>query len=123
MPSVLVIEDDDSFRKAMCRLLATLGYETRAAADGKQGLKAYQAAPTDIVLLDIFMPVKDGLETVTDLMQHDPRAKVIAMTGGWGHTNFNVLEPALLLGARKILHKPIAADVLQSAIEELLALP
>ncbi len=123
MASILVIEDDDSFRKAICRLLSSLGYEVSAVADGKQGLKAYRSDPADIVLLDMYMPVMDGLETVTAVMRHDPKARVIAMTGGWKNTNFNVLEPALLMGARKILNKPIDAVVLKATIEEVLAMP
>ena len=95
----------------------------RASADGCEGLQSYLSDPADVVLLDIYMPVMDGLETIHALLLHDPKAKVIAMTGGWRLSKSDVLEPALLMGARKILHKPIDAGALQSAIEELLAMP
>ena len=123
MTSVLVIDDCPEFRRVMCHLLSSLGYAGNEAADGKQGLKSYQSDPTDIVLLDIYMPVMDGIETLDQLLRHDPKAKVIAMTGGWNLSKSAVLEPALLMGARKTLHKPITKGMLQTAIEELLAMP
>ena len=121
MASILVIDDEPAIRKAMNRLLSSLGHIVSEAENGKQGLKVYQSEPAEIVLLDIFMPVKDGLETLGELLLHDPKARVIAITGGGAYKNFDLMEPALLMGASKILHKPIDVLVLQSAIEEALA--
>ena len=122
MASVLVIDDDASFRRAICRHLTSLGYDVREAVDGKQGVKEYQAAPADVVLLDMYMPVLDGLETLEQLLRYDPKARVIAMTGGGIYKNVGVLEPAVLLGARAMLFKPISTDELRAAIDRALSL-
>lgn len=103
----------------MSRLLSLLGYEVSVAEDGMQALTSYQSEPVDLVLLDLNMPVKDGWETRTEIRQHDPNAKVIAMTGSMSHKR----ESTLCLGAYDLLRKPIEANVLQSAIEETLAQP
>ena len=116
MASVLVIDDDASFRRAICRHLVSLGHEVCEAVDGKQGVKSYQSASADLVLLDMYMPELDGLETLEQLLRHDPKARVIAMTGGGIYKNVGVLEPAILLGARAMLFKPITADDLRVAI-------
>ena len=68
------------------------------------------------------MPMKDGFETLADLMKHDPAARVIVMTGGGMYRNYNMAEPVLLLGARKMLFKPLTADTLHTAIEDTMAL-
>lgn len=121
MASILVIDDEPTLRKAMNRLLSSLGHKVSEAEDGKTGLKLYQSDPADIVLLDVFMPVKDGLETLRELLLHDPKARVIAITGGGAYKDFDIMKPFLLVSAFKILHKPIDMMVLQSAIEEALA--
>jgi CheY-like chemotaxis protein len=121
MKSVLVVDDDADIRNLLCQLLTTLGYNVSDAENGEQGLKAYQSNPANVVLLDMFMPVKDGLETIRDLLQHDPNVRVIAMTGGGRYGNVGILKPAMALGARRLLYKPITLLELQSAIEETIA--
>ena len=123
MASVLIIDDSAEMREVLRLLLISLGHKVIEAESGAQGLRAYQTDPADVVLLDIFMPDKDGLETLRDLLQHDPNARVIAMTGGGTYKNMGILQPALLLGARKILYKPISPLELKATIEEALALP
>ena len=73
MTSILVIDDEETIRKSFCRLLRSHGYDVREAENGEQGLKAYQSSPADVVLLDVFMPVKDGIETLNALLLHDPK--------------------------------------------------
>ena len=121
MASILVIDDEPTLRKALNRLLTLTGHQVSEAENGRLGLKSYQAAPADIVLLDMYMPEMDGLETLESLLRHDPKAKVIAMTGGGVFQNIDVLWPAVLMGALKILHKPIDLTRLQSVIAEALA--
>jgi CheY-like chemotaxis protein len=123
MTSVLVIDDNVEIRDLLCLLLASLGYQTRVAQDGVQGLKSYRDEPADVVLLDMFMPEKDGLETLRDLLQFDPNIRVIAMTGGGTFKNVGILKPALLLGARRLLFKPVTSAELRTAIEETMAAP
>ena len=121
MARILVIDDASGFRHVISKHLTELGHEVREASDGYQGLRSYQCDPADIVLMDVYMPVKDGIELLSELIQHDPKARVIAVTGGGVYNNTNVLEMVLCLGARKILVKPFDMIKLQSAITELLA--
>jgi DNA-binding NtrC family response regulator len=123
MASVLVIDDDANIRDMLRDLLTLLGYEIRMAENGDQGLKSYQSEPANVVLMDMFMPDKDGFETLRDLLRYDPNARVIAMTGGGTYRNFGILKPASFMGARKLLCKPITSEELQTAIEEILAMP
>ena len=121
MASVLVIDDSTEIRELLCQLLAVLGYEAREVASGAEGIKSYQSAPADVVLLDMFMPDKDGLETLRELQQLDPNIRVIAMTGGGTFKNVGILKPALLLGACKLLYKPVTLAELRAAIEDVLS--
>ena len=121
MATVLVIDDSPEIRYLTRRILEMLGYEMREASDGVQGVAAYREAPADVVLLDMFMPEKDGLETLRELRQLDPKVRVIAMTGGGSYHNVGILKPAMLMGASKLLFKPITIGELKTAIEETLA--
>jgi len=123
MTSVLVIDDDDDVRAMLCQLLSELGYKVSAASNGKLGLEAYQSEPANVVLLDIFIPEKSGLETFHDLLRHDPNVRVIAMSGGGRHNRKEILELAMYMGARKKLQKPFTSTELKSAIEETLLMP
>jgi two-component system, chemotaxis family, chemotaxis protein CheY len=120
MTSVLVIDDSDEVRSLIGQVLAPLGYEIREAENGVKGLDAYKEAAADVVVLDMFMPEKDGLETLRDLRQFDPNVRVIAMTGGGTHSNMGILKPALLMGAAKLLFKPFTLTELRTVVAEAL---
>ena len=123
MPKVLIIEDRPDIRLVMRRQLEPEGYEVREAEDGVQGLKQYQEQPADVVVLDLFMPVKDGLETIRDLRRLDAHAKIVAMSGGGSHSNVGMLQAAMHLGAAKALLKPIRREELLATLSEVLAEP
>lgn len=123
MTSVLVIDDSEEIRDLLSQILTSLGYVARAAETGMLGVKAFQDAPADVVLLDMFMPDRDGLETLRDLRRISPGVRVIAMTGGGAYKNVGILKPALLLGARKLLYKPVTPTELRDAVEEVMAAP
>ncbi len=121
MPKVLIIEDRADIRVVIRRQLEPAGYEVCEAEDGVQGLKQYAAQPADVVLLDLFMPVKDGLETIRDLRLLDVNAKIVAMSGGGTHSNVGILKAAMHLGAAKALLKPIRREELLATLSEVLA--
>lgn len=121
MPRILVIEDSADIRTLIAGMLKPLGFEVREAEDGVQGLQAYREAPADLVLLDMFMPEKDGLETLRELRQLDPGARVVAMTGGGTRNNVNILKSARLLGASALLLKPFTTAQLRAVVTETLA--
>jgi CheY-like chemotaxis protein len=116
MPRILVVDDDDAFRTFLMRVLQTHGYELREARDGQEALALYPAFPAEIVVLDIFMPRKEGLETIRELRQLAPRTKIIVVTGGWEQMDVNLLDVARKLGADEALQKPFTVDALLEAI-------
>ncbi|HRY84788.1 MAG TPA: response regulator, partial [Candidatus Cloacimonadota bacterium] len=68
MPKILVIEDDKSFRNVLVQMLDKAGYEVSQAGDGNQALEICRMLQPDVVLTDIIMPDKEGLETIQDLL-------------------------------------------------------
>jgi len=117
MPSILIIDDDDSLRDSLRRTLHKQGYVIMEASDGGRGLRQLERQAVDLVLLDLFMPDKDGLETIGDLRRTHPGIKIIAMSGGGFKGKVDVLHVAKMLGARRTLTKPFTREQLLEAVE------
>jgi CheY-like chemotaxis protein len=114
MSSVLVVDDEQAIREFLDDVLTGEGYQVSTATDGQAALTHLAAAPPDLVLLDIMMPVLDGRE-VLRRMRADPklsRVAVLVMSAA--------ADPALLEGVDRFLPKPFDLDHLLSAVEELL---
>ena len=120
MASILVMEDDDQFRQMLRVMLETSGYQVTDAADGEAGLSLYRKAPTDLIIVDIFMPWKEGLETIKELREDFPDVKIIAISGGGKGGHFDYLDRAKFFGAQKSLAKPFRKHELLEAVGELL---
>jgi CheY-like chemotaxis protein len=123
MASILIIEDDVSVRALLKTLLARSGHSVREASDGQEGIHLFRTAPCDLVITDLIMPRKEGLETIIDLRQEFPDLKIIAISGGNRDNRENYLKTAELCGASRIFHKPFKNTELLSAIDELLTGP
>jgi CheY-like chemotaxis protein len=120
MKRILLIEDDENIRKMLRISLEEYGYAVTEACDGKQGLASYKASPADLVLTDLVMPEKEGLETIRDLRKSYPHVKIIAMSGG-SRTNVGEnLKMAKLLGAAALVSKPFEVSTLAATIAKLL---
>jgi CheY-like chemotaxis protein len=118
-PRILVVEDDPRVREVLGQALAMAGYDVVATADGEEALAAYAAAPTDLIITDLLMPRKDGVETIRDLRHQHPAAKVIAVTAARGR--FNRLTAARHVGAHRTLLKPFGMADLLAAVQDVLA--
>lgn len=118
-PRILVVEDDPRVREVLHQTLALAGYDVVVTADGEEALAAYAAAPTDLIITDLMMPRKDGVETIQGLRRQHPAAKVIAMTAARGR--FNRLTAARHLGAHRTLLKPFGVTDLLAAVRDVLA--
>ena len=94
MVQILVIEDDDIVRELIKSILIDAGYDVTSANNGKEGLKSAISNKPDIVITDIFMPEKEGLETIKELRAHYPDIKILAVSGGGQITMENVLKIA-----------------------------
>ena len=120
MARILVMDDDDVFRGAIRTVLQSAGYEVLEAADGAAGLRVYREQGADLVLVDIFMPERDGLEVVQDLRAAIPRPKIVAMSGGGRHKQLDALSAAAAFGAERTLRKPFAPHELLAEVRTLL---
>jgi CheY-like chemotaxis protein len=116
MKRILLIEDDDNIRSLLRMSLEGLGYEVTEACDGKQGLASYRTNPADLVLTDLVMPEKEGLETIQELRKIHPQAKIIAMSGGSRSNAGENLKMARLLGAAALIGKPFELSKLAETI-------
>ena len=122
MTKILVIEDNEDIRGLYKRILERAGHEVIEAPDGKAGTRLYRESPTDLVITDIIMPEKEGIETIKELTNDYPDIKIIAISGGGSAMASSVcLTLAGKLGARKTLSKPIQTSQLLDAVREVLA--
>jgi DNA-binding response OmpR family regulator len=119
LAKILVIDDDDGMRRTVSRMLRRGGHEVIGAQDGDEGMRKFYTNPPDIVVTDILMPGKDGIETILDLHRKCPSLPILAMsgrqTGSIGYLNI-----ARKLGANATLEKPFRAKDLLREIDKLL---
>ncbi len=121
MTRVLVIDDYDHFRIVLKMMLEDAGYSVQSASNGKIGLRQFSESPVDVVVTDIVMPEKEGLETIIELRRISRDVKIIALSGGGTVGPATYLETAKTLGADRVFKKPVAQDDLLGAIAELVA--
>jgi YesN/AraC family two-component response regulator len=118
---ILIIDDDFHVRDMMERLLRRAGYDAQLAENGVEAVKMHRENPMDLVITDIIMPEKEGLEIITEFRRDYPAVKLIAISGGGRIGPANYLKMARLLGAERTFAKPVDTPQLLSAIKELLA--
>lgn len=120
MSEILVIEDDRKLRELLCETLTEHDYDVRSARNGALGLKLFNEASIDLVILDIFMPEKDGLEVIRELKAESPDCKIIAMSGGGRLGKETYLMAASRMGADHVLGKPFDLQEFVDAVRKAL---
>lgn len=120
MARILIIEDDEVVREYLESVLSRAGYQCLSANNGRTGVELFNSNPTDLVITDIIMPEKDGIETIMDLRRKNSQLKVIAISGGGRAEPENYLHSAKLLGANRTMKKPFTNEEMLEAIRELL---
>ena len=120
MALILIIDDDDLFRAMLRQMLEREGYEVVDAPDGKEGIRLYRMKPTDLIITDIIMPEREGLETIVELRRDFPEVTIIAMSGGGRVGPENYLKIAKGMGAQFTFEKPFQRAELLEAVQELL---
>ena len=119
MAQILLIDDDDLLRGVLAKALGHAGHDVIQAADGQQGIELSRATTVDLVITDLIMPVKEGVETIVQLRRERPQLPIIAISGGV--TNSEVyLKIAAKIGAKRILAKPFTPQELLATIREVL---
>jgi CheY-like chemotaxis protein len=121
MANILVIDDDDIFRDVLVSALRQAGHTVREAGDGNEGLRLFHEQPAELVLTDIVMPEKEGLDTIRDLRREFPAARIVAMSGGLAHDPKLYLHMAEKFGATAVLAKPFQLAELYQTVNAALA--
>jgi len=116
MAKILVIDDDLQVRHLMVLALNNAGHQTFSAENGAEGIKAYRANPADLVITDLIMPEKEGIETIIELRREFPAVKIIAISGGGRQSGRDFLPVARKLGAQRTLQKPFTIDELYDCV-------
>jgi CheY-like chemotaxis protein len=123
-PSVLLIDDDLEFLRQMTVAFVGAGYVVQAAPDGESGLARFLASPTDLVVTDIIMPNREGIETILALKKARPSVRILAISGGSRVGPADFLELAGHVGADGVLPKPFRlSDLIKLAAQLLAAQP
>jgi PAS domain S-box-containing protein len=117
---ILVVDDDESIRDLFAAILTEAHYEVATARNGDEALVKMESFPADLLLLDLVMPDREGIETLAELRKRGHPARVIAMSGAFGG---QFLRVAQVLGADATLLKPIARAGLLETVRKVLASP
>ena len=118
-PVILLIDDEKPFRDVLRQVLSKAGYNVVEAANGAEGINRFYDKRADMIITDVIMPEKEGIETIIELKKVYPEVKLIVMSGGgWYGTDID-FDMAKKLGART-LDKPFALQELLDAVAELL---
>ena len=120
MKRILVVDDQETIRRPLAQILQMAGYEVQTAAEGCEALRLYKQLPFDLVITDLVMPEKEGLETIMELRQLKPSLKIIAISGGGKLEPGDYLPMAKRFGAAKTLAKPFSTDDILEAVASLL---
>jgi len=123
MQNILVIHDDTLMCLALAKILACAGYNVVQASDGDEGLKLYRTQHFDLVITDLIMPDKEGIQIIRELRKENSQIRIIAMSAGGRGGATDYLKWARLMGAKQCLSKPIRREDLLAAVQAVLALP
>jgi two-component system nitrogen regulation response regulator NtrX len=116
-PSVLIVDDEPSIVQSLSGLLSDEGYKVSTAVNGHEALKVIDSDSPDLVLLDIWMPGLDGIETLKEIKKYNPHIQVIIITG---HGTIETAVKATKLGAFDLVEKPLSIDKIILAINNAL---
>jgi len=122
MKKILVIDDEQPIRSLLKTMLEREGFNIMTASDGKEGMKLFKKEAFDLVITDIVMPEKEGIELIMELKKGYPDTPVIAISGGGRNSSESYLNVAKLLGAVAILQKPVEKEKLLTAVKKALKL-
>jgi len=120
MAPILIIDDDPQVNNLLQDVLEFEGYQVITAQRAAEGLHQLETTKVDLVITDVLMPDKEGLETIRELRQLYPQTKILAISGGLTQGGVNVLDIAKRLGANQVLSKPFDVQDLINSVRMLL---
>ncbi len=117
---ILVIDDEQLIRETICENLIACGFDVTSAIEGDDAARQMAQGPLpDIVVTDIIMPRREGLETISIIRKNYPTVKIIAISGGGRTKTTDFLATAIDLGAHAVLEKPLDMDELERLIHRI----
>ncbi|MDH5572017.1 MAG: response regulator [Gammaproteobacteria bacterium] len=122
MFTILIVDDEAPVRKMLRSMLNADNVELLEATNGNEALKVINESDIDLLITDIVMPEKHGIDLIMEIKKSSAKLPVIAISGGGGITGrFDYLEIAKVIGAENILKKPFTADTLRGLVNEYIA--
>lgn len=115
---ILVVDDDPSIRGMLQAGLGKAGYEVFEARDGEEASRIWREAAADLVIADIYMPHRTGLQLIMELKEHNPSTPIIAISDGGRTENLNPLRYAEVLGAVRTLSKPFSLEAMLALVKQ-----
>ena len=120
MANILVADDEELARFTIREILEAEGHRVIEATNGAEAIQLFKQMPTDVIITDIIMPEKEGIETIIELKRDYPAVKIIAISGGGEIVRKNFFQAAELFGASVTLEKPFDGGDLLGALERAL---
>jgi len=120
MHRILVIDDDHQLRAMLKQFLERNGYEVLDAPNGAEGIRTFGKHGADLIITDLIMPEKEGIEIIMELSHSFPDVKIIAISGGGRVRPDGYLKMAKELGAARTFTKPLDREKLIEAVQDLL---
>ncbi len=118
--TILLIDDDQQFRDYMYDMLIDQNYHVLLAENGEAGLTQYSSNKPDIIITDIVMPEKEGIEVVLTIRDKDPEIPIVAISGGNFGNAASYLKMVSKLGVNATLGKPFSKDEILEVLDDLL---
>jgi CheY-like chemotaxis protein len=122
MADIILADDCDLQRELLAAALSRSGHGVRTVKNGNEALAQYNRAPSDLIITDIFMPEKDGIELLLAVRRAGQAVPVIVMTAGFRAQQDIYLKMAKALGASVLLRKPVLPEALIEAVDTALVL-
>ena len=120
---ILLVDDEEMVRMQIRSSLELEGYEVREASNGREAMEMLASYKPDLMITDILMPEKEGIETIREARQQQADIKIIAISGGVRSENMDFLKIAKRLGADLALGKPFGRQLLLDMVHQLLGPP
>ncbi|MGB0495335.1 MAG: response regulator [Kangiellaceae bacterium] len=121
MALILLVDDDPQMLHLLSEVVQLDGHQPIMAEDGELALACFDHSAPDLVITDILMPNKEGLEFIAEVREGYPDLKIIAYSGGGSADPESYLEFAQGMGADRVFSKPMPLEILRNEISELLS--
>ncbi len=120
MNQILIIDDESQIRLMLRHVFEREGFKVMDASDGEEGIKLYHKNPADLVITDLIMPGKEGIETIREFRKDFPDVEIIAISGCGSASSDVYLKIAKFMGAAYTFEKPFDCNELINTVKELI---